>query len=116
MGWFFAGFFGFIALCAILYLVARLKDSLAPKIECEAVVEKRYTENFPLTMGFVKRDRQEKYLTFQLEDGNILDFPVSDDLYKLCPAGTKGVLIYRGKRLMRFDVTAFTGSEDQLQF
>lgn len=112
MGWFFAVFFGVILLCLILYLGSRLKDSLAPRNECEAVVEKRYTENFPLTMGFVKRDRQEKRLVFKPENGGPLDFPVSDDLYKLCPKGTKGVLIYQGKRLVRFDVTALPGSED----
>lgn len=112
MGWFFAIFFGVIALCAILYIGARLKDGLAPRTECEAVVEKRYTENFPLTMGFVKRDRAEKHLVFRPDNGSALDFTVSDDLYKLCPAGTKGYLIYRGKRLIHFDATAFPGNED----
>ena len=114
MSWFFVVFFGVVALCAVLYLGSRLKDRFAPKVECEAAVEKRYTEVFPLTMGFVKRDRQEKHLKFRPENGNTLDFPVSDDLYKLCPAGTKGYLCYQGGRLIRFDVTALPGSEDQL--
>ena len=106
MSWFFAVFFGVIALCVIVYLGLQLKDSLAPRIECEATVEKRYTEVFPMTMGFVKRDRQEKHLVFKSKNSAALDFPVSDDLYKLCPSGTKGNLSYQGRRIIRFEVTA----------
>ena len=112
MSWFFPVFFGVLVLCAVIYAVLLVKDRLAPKNECEAMVEKRYSENFPMTMGFVKRDRQEKHLVFRPEGGEALDLTVSEDLYKLCPAGTKGILIYQGKRLLRFDVTALPESED----
>lgn len=108
MSWFFSAFFGVIALCAALWLGAVLRDRLAPKTECDAVVERRYAENFPMTMGFVKRDRKERHLVFVLEEGgDALDLVVGEDLYKLCPAGTKGRLHHQGKRLVRFDVTAF---------
>ena len=107
MSWFFPAFFGIIALCVLIWVSALLRDRLAPKTECDAVVEKRYTENFPMTMGFVKRDRKELHLVFVPEDGDALDLVVSEDLYKLCPAGTKGRLHHQGGRLLRFDVTAF---------
>ena len=108
MGWFFPAFFGIIALCVLIWVSALLRDRLAPKTECDAVVEKRYTEHFPMTMGFVKRDRKELHLVFVPEEGgDALDLIVSEDLYKLCPAGTKGRLHHQGKRLVRFDVTAF---------
>ena len=107
MSWFFPAFFGIIALCVLIWVSALLRDRLAPKTECDAVVEKRYTENFPMTMGFVKRDRKELHLVFIPEDGDALDLIVSEDLYKLCPAGTKGRLHHQGMRLLRFDVTAF---------
>ena len=113
MSWFFGVFFGAIALCVLVWLVQTLRDRLAPKTECDAVVEKRYTENFPMTMGFVKRDRKELHLVFVPEEGgDTLDFVVSEDLYKLCPAGTKGRLHHQGKRLVRFDVTAFPDKKD----
>lgn len=108
MSWFFPVFFGVIALCAVLWFGLTLRDRLAPKTECDAVVEMRYSEIFPMTMGFVKRDRKELHLVFVPEGGgDPLDFLVSEDLYKLCPAGTKGQLHHQGKRLVRFDVTAF---------
>ena len=108
MSWFFPAFFGIIALCVLIWVSALLRDRLAPKTECGAVVEKRYTEHFPMTMGFVKRDRKELHLVFVPEEGgDALDLIVSEDLYKLCPAGTKGRLHHQGKRLVRFDVTAF---------
>ena len=107
MGWFFPAFFGIIALCVLIWGSALLRDRLAPKTECDAVVEKRYTENFPMTMGFVKRDRKELHLVFLPENGDALDLVVSEDLYKLCPVGTKGRLHHQGRRLVRFDVTAF---------
>ena len=107
MGWFFPAFFGIIALCVLIWVSALLRDRLAPKTECDAVVGKRYTENFPMTMGFVKRDRKELHLVFLPEDGDALDLVVSEDLYKLCPVGTKGRLHHQGRRLVRFDVTAF---------
>ena len=108
MSWFFPAFFGIIALCVLIWVSALLRDCLAPKTECDAVVEKRYTEHFPMTMGFVKRDRKELHLVFVPEEGgDALDLIVSEDLYKLCPAGTKGRLHHQGKRLVRFDVTAF---------
>ena len=107
MSWFFPAFFGIIALCVLIWVSALLRDRLAPKTECDAVVEKRYTENFPMTMGFVKRDRKELHLVFLPENGDALDLVVSEDLYKLCPVGTKGRLHHQGRRLVRFDVTAF---------
>ena len=107
MNWFFSVFFGVVALCAVLWFGLTLRDRLAPKTECNAVVEKRYSEIFPVTMGFVKRDRKELHLVFLPENGDALDLVVSEDLYKLCPAGTKGRLHHQGGRLMRFDVTAF---------
>ena len=107
MGWFFPAFFGVIALCAVLWFGLMLRDRLAPKTECDAVVEKRYSEIFPMTMGFVKRDRKELHLVFMTEGGDALDLVVSENLYKLCPVGTKGRLHHQGKRLVRFDVTAF---------
>ena len=112
MTWFFPVFFGVLALCAAIYLALLLKDRLAPKTECDAVVEKRYTEIFPMAMGFVKRDRQEKRLTFRTEDGKRLDFVASEDVYKLCPMGTKGRLTYQGRRLLRFVVTGLPNSEE----
>lgn len=111
MKWFFAVFFGGVALCAALYLASLLKDRLTPKTECDAVVEKRYTEKFPMTMGFVKRDRQERHLAFRTEGGEIVDLAAEESLYKLCPAGTKGRLVRQGQRLIRFDVTAFPGGD-----
>ena len=73
MGWFFPAFFGVIALCAVLWFGLMLRDRLAPKTECDAVVEKRYSEIFPMTMGFVKRDRKELHLVFMTEGGDALD-------------------------------------------
>ena len=107
MTWFFSLFFGVIALCALLWLGLALRDRLAPKTECGAVVEKRYAESFPMTMGFVKRDRKELHLVFITEGGDALDLIVSEGLYKLCPAGTKGRLVRQGNRLLHFDVTTF---------
>lgn len=112
MAWFLIAFFGIIALCALAYLAMRAKDLLSPETECEAVVEKRYTENFPMTMGFVKRDRKELHLAFRLESGELLDAQVGDALYKQCPAGTRGRLAHRGRRLVRFDVTAAPQNEE----
>lgn len=108
MSWFFLAFFGIIALCVVIWLGAVLRERMALRTECDAVVEKRYAENFPMTMGFVKRDRKEMHLVFVPEEGgDPLDFLVSEDLYKLCPAGTKGRLVRQGNRLLHFDVTAF---------
>ena len=112
MSWFFPAFFGVLALCAALYLILFVIDRLAPRAECDAVVEKRYTETFPMTMGFVKRDRQEKRLTFRTEDGKRLDFAASEDVYKLCPSGTKGHLYYQGRRLVRFDAAELPDQEE----
>lgn len=112
MNWFFPVFFGVVALCAVLWFALTLRDRLAPKTECDAVVEKRYSENFPMTMGFVKRDRKELHLVFMTEGGDALDLIVSEELYRLCPAGTKGRLHHQGKRLVRFDVTAFPDKSD----
>ena len=112
MNWFFPVFFGVVALCAVLWFGLALRDRLAPKTECDAVVEKRYSEIFPMTMGFVKRDRKELHLVFMTEGGDALDLIVSEDLYKLCPAETKGRLQHQGRRLVRFDVTAFPDKKD----
>lgn len=112
MNWFFSMFFGVVALGAVLWFGLTLRDRLAPKTECDAVVEKRYSENFPMTMGFVKRDRKELHLVFMTEGGDALDLIVSEDLYKLCSAGTKGRLHHQGRRLVRFDVTAFPDKKD----
>ena len=114
MNWFFPLFFGVLALCAVIYLLLLLKDRLSPKAECEAVVEKRYTEKFPLTMGFARRDRQERHLTFRPESGAPMDFTVPEDIYRLCPMGTKGILHYQGQRFLRFDVTEPAHNEENI--
>ena len=112
MTWFFPVFFGVLALCAAIYLALFLKDRLAPRAECDAVVEKRYTETYPMTMGFVKRDRRERHLTFRTETGEPMDFTVSEDVYKLCPMGTKGRLYYQGRRLLRFVAKELPNNEE----
>ncbi|MGM9615200.1 MAG: DUF2500 family protein [Oscillospiraceae bacterium] len=100
----FIGFFGLVALCAIGYAVMQVKDLFAEKIECEATVTKRYTENFPMTVGFVKRDRLEHHLTFRLSEDHAMDFAVGEELYKQCPAGTSGSLVFQGHRLLSFHI------------
>ncbi len=106
MRWFFLAFFGVIAVCAVISIVTAVRDRLAPKTVCDAVVEKRYAANFPMTMGFVKRDRKERHLVFAPESGGTVDLAANDELYKRCPVGTRGRLVYQGGRLVSFDPAA----------
>ena len=111
MAWYLSAFFGLVALCGVVYGVFQIKDMFAQKLESEATVIKRYAENFPMTVGFVKRDRPERHLVFRLESGAEVDFTVAESLYKQCPAGTKGRLHYQGGRLLRFEATGAVPQE-----
>lgn len=105
MAWYLSAFFGLVALCGVIYGAFQLKDLFAQKTESEATVIKRYAENFPMTVGFAKKDRTERHLVFRQEAGAEVDFTVAESLYTQCPVGTKGRLSYQGGRLLRFDVT-----------
>ena len=103
MAWYITVFAAVLGLCAVIYAVGFLRDCLAPKRTQSAVVEKRYKETFPLTVGLSRRDRQELHLAFRTEEGQILNFKVGEELYNRSPAGTTGTLSHQGTRLLGFE-------------
>ena len=106
MAWYVTVLAAVMGLCAAAYGVGLLRDALAPRQTLPALVEKRYRERFPLTIGLARRDRQEYHLCLKDPDGRITDFRVGESLYALCPAGTAGTLTRRGRRLLRFEPAA----------
>lgn len=103
MSWFFAIFFGLVVLCALAWLGMQGRELFAPKQTARVETVKRYSERFPYTVGFFRRDRKDLHLVFRLEDGRELDITVPEEVYAHCPVGTKGVLTWQGHRFDLFD-------------
>lgn len=98
MAWYISAFFAVVALCAVIYAVQAGKDLFSKKQTAQATVIRRYAEEFPLTVVTFRRDRKDLHLVFRLEDGRELDLLAYEQLYKQCPAGTKGTVTWRGSR------------------
>lgn len=102
MAWYVSVFLAVVALCAVAYAVSGLKNLFAPKQTAEAAVRKRYTEEFPMSVGLVRRNRKERYLEFETQEGKKVTLSVREELYSQSPMGTKGILTWRGNLLVDF--------------
>lgn len=106
MAWYVSLFLAIVGLCAVGYAVMLLRDLLAPRQSSKAVVRKRYTEEFPMSTGLVRRNRKERFLEFEMESGAKVTLSVDEDYYGQCPMGTVGNLIWKGSRLVSFEPTS----------
>lgn len=113
MAWYVSAFLAAVAVCAAIYALAAVGRRLLPKRTARAVVRKRFTEVFPMTVGFVRRDRKERKLEFELEGGARVTLSVGEALYECCPMGTKGVLTWQGGHLLAFAVQTENGRETE---
>lgn len=102
MAWYVSAFLAVVAFCAVAYAALGLKNLFAPKRTEQAVVRKRYTEEFPMSVGLVRRNRKERYLEFETGEGKHVCLAVGEELYGQCPVGTKGMLTRRGELLVDF--------------
>lgn len=103
MVWFIRIFVDIIALSVIIWLVLQVKNLFASKHSSDAVVQKRYFQEFPLTIGSSRHTKKEYHLTFFLpEENKTMDFQVRNALYVCCPKGTEGILTYRGTLMLDF--------------
>ena len=103
MAWYVSVFLAVVALCAVIYAALGLRSLFAKPRSTEAMVFRRYREEFPMTVGFVRRSRKERYLEFITEEGRKLTLAAGEELYEQCPAGTKGTLIWQGNILVSFE-------------
>ena len=76
MEWLFRIVFGLMGVCVLIWLAEQVKNLLSPRQRCPAVVKERRQQVFPVSVGFKRRDRTQRQITF---------FPVSYthlDVYK----------------------------------
>lgn len=102
MAWYISAFLALVTLCAVIYAALGLRNLFAKKQTAAVTVRKRYTEEFPMTVGLVRRNRKERYLEFETDKGERVNLPVGEELYGQCPMGTKGMLTWRGNLLVDF--------------
>ena len=103
MSWGLRVFFGLLGACAVIAALWRLRDLLAGERSGRAVVKRRWSENFPLSTAWTRKDRREYYVTFLLpEDGGEVTLCVQQALYSQLTVGSVGTLTWQGTGLRSF--------------
>ena len=107
MEWLFRIVFGLMGVCVLIWLAEQVKNLLSPRQRCPAVVKERRQQVFPVSVGFKRRDRTQRQITFFLpQQQKTLTFEVGEALYEASPSGTGGYLTWRGSRLVQWEPAA----------
>ena len=70
-------------------------------------MKERRQQVFPVSVGFKRRDRTQRQITFFLpQQQKTLTFEVGEALYEASPSGTGGYLTWRGSRLVQWEPAA----------
>ena len=94
-----------MGLYMIFGLVKLYRNSRAPEKTMSAtVLEKRIGRVKPMSnkVYFPRKPDYNHYVSFQMEDGRIVEMPVPEDVYDRLTEGNKGFLTYHGMRYVNF--------------
>lgn len=103
-----------VVVIAIFVFMAKdfIMQVLSKKITTTATLASKFQEEYVNKQmyagaGAVQEGLAEKgityYFTMKLDNGKIVTFPVSKDMYDVYAEGTKGIVIYKYKTLIAFE-------------